>query len=536
MTDRLVIDIGPGSARPKAVETLLRTIEWLLPVRFVDGLSEQTSIAGQVFWGKEDGRVIRGVPVFSVPVPILPVDRNLEAVRIEFSDSQEVPWPFGGKSLINCVPNPIRCLAAPQGGEILAVADRGPVWTVCEYKGVKYSMSAFPLPHLTDKSMFADFFNGARFMEVLPLLAWLRALPGMPDQRRPLRACFVIDDPNLHWPSYGYVDYNAIRQRAERENFHVTFATIPLDAFYTHKAAADIFRTAPQRLSLCVHGNNHTRQELAKPYSAGERSALLRQALARISRMERSSGLSVSRVMIPPHGACSEEMFSALREHGFEGACVSHGSVQAHNPNKNWTANLGYLPFERVAGCPVLPRWSLGGDKTNTILLAAYLGQAVILRGHHEDVKEGLEVFSEPARVINSLGQVIWSNLSDVVRVTQNWTPSHVCWVRPRDNPASFEVPLGAMSVGVPREGECTNERWQVTTPDGLSQIIWTGDSLYIPHSSDRKVILHRLSDDENTAAIDSRTAAVAAVVRRALTEGRDRILPLSKFLKAETA
>jgi len=37
----------------------------------------------------------------------------------------------------------------------------------------------------------------------------------------PLRACFVIDDPNLHWPSYGHLDYRRMAEHARRGGYHV---------------------------------------------------------------------------------------------------------------------------------------------------------------------------------------------------------------------------------------------------------------------------------------------------------------------------
>ena len=143
-----------------------------------------------------------------------------------------------------------------------------------------------------------------------------------------------------------------------------------------------IFREHPERLSLSVHGNNHTKRELGRAYSEDrEGRSYCRQAIQRIERFERRTGLAVSRVMVPPYGACSEEMLAALPRYGFEAACISHGSLRFHNKTRAWTKNLGFLPSEMIEGCPVLPRWGLTGPTTNSILLAAFLKQAIILQG-----------------------------------------------------------------------------------------------------------------------------------------------------------
>jgi len=177
-----------------------------------------------------------------------------------------------------------------------------------------------------------------------------------------------------------------------------------------------MFRELRSRLSLLIHGNNHTKGELGRRYTGAQRVFLLRQAIQRIERLESRSGLAVSRAMVPPHGACSEEMLAALPICGFEAACISHGSLRAHNKSAAWAKTLGYRPYEIVRGCPVLPRWGFSGDVKNAILLAAYLKQAIILRGHHQDLKDGPKVLDDLAGFVNGLGSVKWMNMTDLVR------------------------------------------------------------------------------------------------------------------------
>jgi len=338
-------------------------------------------------------------------------------ISLVFSDDADVAFPFRGRSLRTKVSVRPKVLTLGPNDRPLAISELGPVWTVCEGKTAKHFRSGFALPVLPADGGLADVLNGGCFLETVVLLHWLREIgAGSPPGPSPLRACFIFDDPNLHWPQYGFVDYRHLAAQAEKENYHVSFATIPLDAWFTHNGTAEIFRRHRNRLSLLVHGNNHTKWELAQPYSQAERSFLLRQAIRRIERLERQSGVTVARVMVPPHGACSEEMLAALPACGFEAACISHGSLRAHNRARAWTKTLGLLPFELVRGCPVLPRWAVSGDVKNTILLAAFLGQAIILRGHHQDLKNGVELLGDSARFINALGPVVWSNMSDLSR------------------------------------------------------------------------------------------------------------------------
>jgi len=67
----------------------------------------------------------------------------------------------------------------------------------------------------------------------------------------------------------------------------------------------------------------------------------------------------------------------------------SHADLQAELASRDeerlaaWTASLGLAPSELVHGCPVLPRWAFAGTTTTMLLVAAYLGQPLVLRGHH---------------------------------------------------------------------------------------------------------------------------------------------------------
>ena len=420
---------APAILQSQEVPALLTVLEDLFPVKFSFALGCEVGIAGEIL-SASVCRMPKGggmsVPSLSVPeCENTPNKSDLIEIGVRFSDDPDVPFPFRGRALRTKVSAQPNTLALSPGERVLAGCESGPVWVVSENEGVKHFRSSFSLPVLPADGGLQDVLNGGRFLEVLPLLHWLRQVCWSRSEDAPaLRACFIFDDPNLHWPRYGFVDYQQVAIHAETENYHVAFATIPFDTWFTHSGTAAIFRKHPSRLSLLVHGNNHTKRELAQAFSESERLFLLRQAIRRIERLERQSGLKVSRVMVPPHGACSEEMLAALPLCGFQAACISHGSLRAHNKARAWTKTLGYLPFEMVGGFPVFPRWGFVDDIRNTILLAAFLKQAIIIRGHHQDLKGGIGLLDDLAGFINGLGPVVWSNMTDLSRSSQWWGAS----------------------------------------------------------------------------------------------------------------
>jgi hypothetical protein len=342
----------------------------------------------------------------------------MKDLKVMFMDDADVPHPFRGRIVTTKVPDGLACLPLLGNEKVVASGEAGPLWTMSVTSRAKHFRSALPLPDASSNQNFSDVFSGGRFLEMLPVLQFLREVVAYREYTSPpLRAAFVIDDPKLHWRRYGYVDYHCIAAHARAGGYHVFFATIPLDTWYTHGETAALFRENGRWLSLLVHGNNHGSEELGRKYPEATRKGLLIQAIRRIERLEKQANVRVCRVMVPPHGACSADMLGDLPEYGL---------------NKRWTRTLGFLPSEIVEGCPVLPRWGLTGDVKTTLLIAAYLGQPMILRGHHQDLKHGMEVLDEHARFINGLGSVLWSSMTQLSRLNYvSRMEGPICYVRP---------------------------------------------------------------------------------------------------------
>jgi hypothetical protein len=495
MSDRYFI-YTPVEAPCRRWTNLLSILEGVMPVKFSFSEQHQPEIAGNIFVENASGAPRRsraGISSLTVPQGQDALQEGeLIDFAVRFADETYIPFPFRGRSLRTKVSAQPTILSLSPDESPLATCDLGPVWAVSKGESGKHFRSGFALPFLPADGSLQDVLSGRRFLEMLPLLHWLRGIcTGATFVNPPLRACFIFDDPNLHWPSYGYVDYRQLAAQAEKENYHVAFATIPLDTWFTHGETAGIFRKHLSRLSLLIHGNNHAKRELARPYTEPERIYLLKQAIQRIERLERRSGLAVSRVMVPPHGACSEEMLATLPVCGFEAACISHSSLRTHNKARAWTKNLGYLPSEHVRDCPVLPRWGVSGDLTNTILLAAYLNQAIILRGHHQDLKDGPGLLDQLARFVNGLGSVKWLDMTEMVRSNDSGSSAEARQIAERVNGSIFKPSFEGV-VGVEKVA---------------------GTSFEVASKQSAEVKMH------------AKSSAPVWFVRRLLTEGRDRLL-----------
>ena len=303
-----------------------------------------------------------------------------------------------------------------QHGDVVATINGRPVWKISENRGVRFWSVSTPKPRLRTCERLAHHLNGETFLPLLPLYLFLHGLS--PEKRwipPPLRACIVVDDPNLHAPTYGYLDFASLVELARETPFHTAMALIPLDTWWTNAAAAKIFRENPQALSLLVHGNNHLQYELALLFKNGERDALVAQSLSRIQALEDKRNIRVDRIIAPPHGVCAPEMFDALRAGGYEGMTTNRWSLWRHNPPEQLPLNFGLRPADWLGGLPVLNRFRFNSSIcAGEFLMAALLGKPIIPYGHHYDFADGMIHVKRIIETVNSL-PVRWMSLREIL-------------------------------------------------------------------------------------------------------------------------
>lgn len=525
-TQFIYIDID-DSALAGETSGLLSVLERQFRVKF--------QVRGQIGGDALRGRICNGVVADApqglppgCPTLVVPSatrrsgDNSLCCTSIRFADDPEVPWPYRGRMIAvraKLDPGMYPTHALP-GGRILASDGEGrPVWVLAERQVTRTHCTSLRLPRTPLGEDVGLAAAEERFIQVLPLFHFLREVVGPQGHSNPLpRAAFIIDDPNLHWPSYGFVDYRAIAASARRERYHVAFATIPLDAWWVHGKTAEIFRAHADGLSLLIHGNNHARQELAQTYSSEAIAALLQQTVARIRRLEAKSGLAVSRVMVPPHGACSARMLAELPCQGFESACISAGSLRAHNEGREWTKGLGMAPGEVVEGCPVLPRWAFSSVSDATLLAAAYLGQPLILRGHHQDLKGGLDLLCSLARKINALGDFRWGNLAELSRKSyRHRIEGSTMHIQPLTTRIEVDVPDGVDELRIEHQAldwRPLQSQTKLDIAPGCSVVSGVRGGYTYEFE-------HRLSAP---AVVRPRATSTKLLLRRIFTEARDRL------------
>jgi hypothetical protein len=453
------------------------------------------------------------------------------STTLTFFDRLELPQVLRGRSLSADDAADVRALP-PHFRAARSIARKAgqPVWAVqgsgqdtCHY------VSIAPPELAPGDALFAHF-SGARLARLLPLVVFVQSVVAEPGWiMPPLQAAFMFDDPNLHWTSYGFVDYREVVRQATAHDYHVAFATIPLDAWWIHRGTRDLFTRHARRVSLLYHGNDHVSDELGRRPSRDAMDSLLAQAVARVSRLEHRTGLTVSGVMAPPHGACSEVALAAMATLGFEAACVSRGSLRHHNPDATWATSLGFRACEQVAGLPIVPRFALTAACRNDILVAALLGQPIVPMTHHHALAEGYQLLTTTADFINGLGDVRWADLRSLSRrLFMERRDGEVLEVRPLSNFVRLDVPPGITSVAVALAGPAppsTPLMWRASATASWEPI--PGGELPVRPGQRIDIAARGLVEARRAPCAGGRSRA-RPLARRVVTEMRDRALPLA--------
>lgn len=409
-----------------------------------------------------------------------------------------------------------------------------PLWVRWRQGENVCDLSVMPLPEINADFHLYHYFHSRNFIRLLPLIDFVRRIAGEEKWTSPaLKACFQFDDPNLHSEHYGWLDFRKLAVSAGASHYHVALATVPLDAWLIRKRAAEFFRANRGQISLLIHGNDHIHCELNSFQSREKATASMAQALKRIERAEKGAGVEICRVMAPPHGLCSEEVFAAMTRLGFEAASTTVGGVHTANPDKSWSHAVGLRVSEVVAGLPVLPRFRF---KTNrcyaAIHLAAYLQMPILPYGHHEDVSTGLGILEEVAGSINALGKVEWMRMSEIARHNyQTQTRGAVFQVRAFSRKLTVTVPSECHYISIERpslmQGQA--EGLRLCVPGGKPNIIdgYRGESLPVPPGGAVEISsVHPNAIDRN--AVETPPLNLWASGRRLLCEARDRFAPVA--------
>jgi hypothetical protein len=427
---RQTVGVFPASAH-RSSQRLLAALEEAFPVSFAPrGAGELRDLDAVLVIGDgEEAEVAeaRGLPALRLLAPE-PLEAGREACQ-QLGTAAALTRRLHGAELPDDRLESALAIAAPSPErETVIASSRGiPTWTRRDRL-----QTALVFPHeLGPEETLRERLCEHRSAALLPLVHFLRELTADQAEEPPvLRAAFLFDDPNLHWPSYGFVELAELGEHARDHGYHAALATIPLDGWYAHPGALRALRESRGALSLLVHGNDHYGDELGRLHDDAEALAQAAQALRRVRAFERRTGLGIDRVMVPPHERCSQTATVALRRCGFEALTATQPYPWLGDGGRSWLAHppeagplVGWRPADDAEGLPVLLRHPLVGRSLPEMTLRAFLGQPLILYGHQNDLDEGLDVLAAAAADVERLGPVRWCSLGEIATAAREMAP-----------------------------------------------------------------------------------------------------------------
>ena len=223
----------------------------------------------------------------------------------------------------------------------------------------------------------------------------------------------IIDDPPLK-RSYGYLNYWNLLAQMDRCEFASTIAFIPWNYRRTDNRVAQLFRERPDRLSLCVHGCDHTGSEFSSTDVALLNSKV-KLAAARMNSLQRWNSLSYSKTMVFPQGRFSLPALVSLKANNYL-AAVNSSPLPAYS---GASASLTLADFltpavTRYGGFPLFVRRYPAGLEQFAFDL--FFGKPLFAVEHQGYFKDGGASLEEFVTGINSLTRLQWTGLDAILK------------------------------------------------------------------------------------------------------------------------
>lgn len=240
-------------------------------------------------------------------------------------------------------------------------------------------------------------------------------------------ACLTIDDPVLK-KDYGYISFKKFTDWICKNNFAATFAFIPWNYRRSNLEVIDLFIKNASKLSICIHGCDHTKMEYSNENSI-ELSRLTEIALNRMDNHEDLTGMSYDKIMIFPQGKFSCEAIDILPELGF--VSIVNSTVFPTNYKGGYTIKDFISPTIKTrSGIHIIrrryPKEIIG------FALDLLFERPLIVVQHHQDFKNGYTYLTSFFNQIMGLDSKIkWKPLGTLV--------DDCCWYKNSNSIQEFK-------------------------------------------------------------------------------------------------
>jgi hypothetical protein len=227
-------------------------------------------------------------------------------------------------------------------------------------------------------------------------------------------ACLVIDDPLLK-ARYGFVRYRELLALMKQHRFSTSIAFIPWNWRRSDRKVVQLFKDNPASYSLCMHGCDHTGGEFGTRDWQQLRS-IASEAIQRMSRHEKRTGLAHDRVMVFPQGVFSEEAIHVLKRSGFNAVVNTEVHRNPLRGRKIKISDVWDVAVMSYGDFPIYTR-RYPAQGVENFAFDLLLGKPCLVVIHHDFCSNG---YARLAGFIDQLNAIkvplAWRRLGDVIR------------------------------------------------------------------------------------------------------------------------
>jgi hypothetical protein len=345
--------------------------------------------------------------------------RSLDARSITVSVTDTFPEMCGPMSGVQMQLEPGAAdsvLTIRRGGELQSIvaAPEGHLFVGFAHAGVPFFGDASQtMIRIHERS--ATYFDVKKsFAGAVPLVMYLKwSFRDICWTTQETSGCLIIDDPLLK-PRYGFLEFRELLQLINKQTFATTIAFIPWNWRRTNRGTVATFQQNSEKLSVCVHGCDHTGGEFATR-STDLLDRKLKTAKYRMHSLLKRTGLHHDQVMVFPQGVFSPEVGLALKGNGFVAAVNTDVAPANNASNETIIADLWSVAILRYGGFPIFTRRYITHGIEN-FAFDGLLGKPCFVVGHHELFWDHGSELTEFLRQLKSLNwKLCWRTLGNAV-------------------------------------------------------------------------------------------------------------------------
>lgn len=333
------------------------------------------------------------------------------------SDLPELCGPMAGLQVAVKMTARDTCFGFPaktEGWRSIIAATCGEIFVSATRNGVPLYLSS--VSEIIDiNSPSTRFFDVKDyFFSAVPVVMYLKwAFAHFWGNSTETRGCLIVDDPPLK-SRYGFLQFQNALELMDSHNFTMSIAFIPWNWRRTDPKTVRMFQQRADRLSLCVHGCDHTAGEFATR-STGLLNRKIKTAIQRMQELSQATSLQNYQIMVFPQGAFSPEAGRALKLNGFVAAINTEVAPSGGARNDTLVSDLWNIANMEYGSFPIFTRRYLTHGVEN-FAFDALLGKPCLVVAHHEVFKAGARGLMEFIGKLNSLNwKLRWCSLGEVI-------------------------------------------------------------------------------------------------------------------------